>query len=811
MAHHDHEHGSELSETQRRVRALETILTEKGYVDPAALDVLIETYETKVGPHNGARVVARAWADPEYRAWLFADGGAAITSLGYVGRQGENIVALENTPRRPQHGRLHAVLVLPVARPRAPAGLVQVRALPLARGDPIRAACCGTSASTCRPRPRSACGTRPPSCATSSCPMRPAGTDGWSEDDARRARHPRLDDRHRPRRAAGAGGARERRPRHGRDARLRAGRARARRARLPRRVGAPRVRAHPRDGRHRPVEHRRLAASPARDWPAAGVPGPDLLRDVARRARAPARRARPRDRRRGRRRAPARAAAAARPRDRRRGRGADGCAAAGRRTARRRARPASRPATGSARATSTRRPTPACRATSAASVGTVVLVHGAHVFPDANAHGEGEDPQWLYTVRFAGRDLWGPDSDPTVSVSSTPSSRTWSRRERRRDGRRRDGPGRAARRGRPRLPRAVGGPGLRSRGRPARARPVQLARVGGGAGRGDPGRPGGGRPRHGRDLLPPLARDARAPRRREGRRRRGDPGPLRRRLGPRRATARRTARRSSSPRPTSPDRPSMSAAAPPRSHVVTGGGRGVGRAIVERLLAGGDAVVALELDPAALAWLDEHGARARAAAVAGDAGDAAVAARAADAAERLAPLAGWVNNAAVFRDASVHDAPPEDVLALVTANLAPAVVGAATAVRRFLAAGTPGAIVNVSSHQAQRAVPGASPYTTAKAAIEGLTRALAASTARAGSASTRSRWARSTPAGPTRPRPRRTSRGCTRSAASAARTRSPRSSPTCSPTTRASSRAPSSRSTARSSASSDPTAPARAR
>ena len=77
--HDEHEHGSELSETQRRVRALETILTEKGYVDPAALDVLIETYETKVGPHNGARVVAKAWADPEYRAWLLADSGAAIT------------------------------------------------------------------------------------------------------------------------------------------------------------------------------------------------------------------------------------------------------------------------------------------------------------------------------------------------------------------------------------------------------------------------------------------------------------------------------------------------------------------------------------------------------------------------------------------------------------------------------------------------------------------------------------------------------------------------------------------------------------
>ena len=95
---HDHDHGSELSVTQRRVRALESILVEKGYVDPAALDELVETYETKVGPHNGARVVAKAWADPAYRAWLFSESGAAIASLGYVGRQGENIVALENTP-----------------------------------------------------------------------------------------------------------------------------------------------------------------------------------------------------------------------------------------------------------------------------------------------------------------------------------------------------------------------------------------------------------------------------------------------------------------------------------------------------------------------------------------------------------------------------------------------------------------------------------------------------------------------------------------------------------------------------------------
>jgi nitrile hydratase subunit alpha len=89
---------SHLSETQRRVRALETVLTEKGYVDPAALDALIETYETKIGPRNGARVVAKAWSDPAYRTWLLEDGSAAIHSLGFTGRQGEHMVALENTP-----------------------------------------------------------------------------------------------------------------------------------------------------------------------------------------------------------------------------------------------------------------------------------------------------------------------------------------------------------------------------------------------------------------------------------------------------------------------------------------------------------------------------------------------------------------------------------------------------------------------------------------------------------------------------------------------------------------------------------------
>jgi nitrile hydratase subunit alpha len=97
---HDHAHGgSELSEMDLRVRALESLLVEKGYVDPKALDILIETYESKVGPHNGARVVAKAWADIAYRKRLLEDATAAIASLGYTGRQGGHMVALENTER----------------------------------------------------------------------------------------------------------------------------------------------------------------------------------------------------------------------------------------------------------------------------------------------------------------------------------------------------------------------------------------------------------------------------------------------------------------------------------------------------------------------------------------------------------------------------------------------------------------------------------------------------------------------------------------------------------------------------------------
>ncbi len=94
-----HPHNAPLSEVQLRVRALESLLTEKGLVDPAALDELIDTYETRVGPKNGARVVARAWVDPDYRRRLLEDATEAIAEMGFIGRQGEDMVVVENTPK----------------------------------------------------------------------------------------------------------------------------------------------------------------------------------------------------------------------------------------------------------------------------------------------------------------------------------------------------------------------------------------------------------------------------------------------------------------------------------------------------------------------------------------------------------------------------------------------------------------------------------------------------------------------------------------------------------------------------------------
>jgi nitrile hydratase len=185
---HDHGHGqgadhghSHLDEMDLRVRALETLLVEKGYVDPAAVERLIETYETRVGPHNGARVVARAWADPAYADWLARDATAAIASLGYSGRQGEHMVALFNTP-----GLHHMVvctlcscypwpvLGLPPVwyksapyRSRAvldPRGVLAEFGVTLPEGTRIV-----VRDSTAELR-------------YLVVPMRPAGTDGWSED-----------------------------------------------------------------------------------------------------------------------------------------------------------------------------------------------------------------------------------------------------------------------------------------------------------------------------------------------------------------------------------------------------------------------------------------------------------------------------------------------------------------------------------------------------------------------------------------------------------------------------------------------------
>lgn len=153
------------------------------------------------------------------------------------------------------------------------------------------------------------------------------------------------------------------------------------------------------------------------------------------------------------------------------------------------------------------------------------------------------------------------------------------------------------------------------------------------------------------------------------------------------------------------------------SYVVTGGSAGIGQVVAEHLAENGHVVT---IDPA-----PSPGEHPRIHAVQGDAGDPAVALSAAELAEGYAPLVGWVNNAAIFRDADLATATAEKIRALVSANLDLAIVGCQTAVRHFLARSRSGSIINVSSHQAQRPVRGALPYATAKAAIEGLTRAAA--------------------------------------------------------------------------------------
>lgn len=169
-------------------------------------------------------------------------------------------------------------------------------------------------------------------------------------------------------------------------------------------------------------------------------------------------------------------------------------------------------------------------------------------------------------------------------------------------------------------------------------------------------------------------------------------------------------------------------------HVVTGASGGVGRNIAEALLRSGAGVVVIDVSPAK--WLDaasgtassgasDEGWKSHGTGLVGDAGDNAVLSTAIERARELGELRGWVNNAAVFRDAWLHEAGSHAVLDIVDAILRPTVAGASAAVQEFLSSGAGGSIVNISSHQAQRAVRGALPYAVAKAAIEGLTRALA--------------------------------------------------------------------------------------
>ena len=179
--HDDHDHSSELSETQLRVRALETVLTEKGYIDPAALDAIVETYERKVGPRNGARVVAKAWGNPAFKQALLEDASKAVRTLGHESRVGDHLVAIENTPA--QHNMIVCTLCscypwemlgLPPVwyksapyRSRAvkdPRGVLADFGITLPKETKIR-----VWDSTAETR-------------FLVLPMRPAGTDGWSED-----------------------------------------------------------------------------------------------------------------------------------------------------------------------------------------------------------------------------------------------------------------------------------------------------------------------------------------------------------------------------------------------------------------------------------------------------------------------------------------------------------------------------------------------------------------------------------------------------------------------------------------------------
>ena len=130
----DHHHPEELAPVEARIAAIEAVLVEKGVLDVDAVDQIVAHFEDNLGPMNGAKVVARAWTDPDYRTRLLADGTAAIAELGFGGAGGRTHGRGGEHPGRAQPGRLHAVLVLPVADARAAAEVVQGARLPFACG-----------------------------------------------------------------------------------------------------------------------------------------------------------------------------------------------------------------------------------------------------------------------------------------------------------------------------------------------------------------------------------------------------------------------------------------------------------------------------------------------------------------------------------------------------------------------------------------------------------------------------------------------------------------------------------------------------
>ena len=177
----DHHHPEELAPVEARIAAIEAVLVEKGVLDVDAVDQIVAHFEDNLGPMNGARVVARAWTDPEYKTRLLTDGTAAVAELGFGGPEGEHIVVLENTPDRAQPRRVHAVLVLSVADPRAAAEVVQSTRLPFACGA-------GTAPAARRDGHRYRRRRRGPGLgfqrggAYLVLPMRPTGTDDLSEE-----------------------------------------------------------------------------------------------------------------------------------------------------------------------------------------------------------------------------------------------------------------------------------------------------------------------------------------------------------------------------------------------------------------------------------------------------------------------------------------------------------------------------------------------------------------------------------------------------------------------------------------------------